>query len=100
MIHKLWQRLVIWYGLRYNRWPRGWYDASDVTWTSVTGDGEWESFPVTPHGGDITILPDPDANEIHLWYEAIRAKLLYSGPAVVPEEPLDGIARLRKRLDR
>ena len=66
MRRKLWQRLVIWFGLRYNRWPRSWYDASDIPWTSVTGekllglavDGDY--FPVVPNGGDITILPDPD----------------------------------------
>ena len=68
MIRQLWQRLVIWYGLRYNRWPPWWFDASDVTWTTVTGenllslavDGElaWTAATIAPNGGDITICPE------------------------------------------
>jgi len=90
MRRQLWQRLVIWYGLRYNRWPKSWYDASDVTWASMTGrhnrrpwntelvvDNDYggSDLPIPRHGGDVTILPDPDFK-------------------------LDGIERLRKRLGR
>lgn len=61
MIRKLWQRLVVWYGLQYNRWPPWWYNASDVTWTSVTRDALIVDYdhlepPIARHGGDITIL--------------------------------------------
>ena len=74
MRRKLWQRLVIWFGLRYNRWPKSWFDASDVTWTSVTGAGvllddyDHLELPIPLHGGDITILPDPFADPKIPWY--------------------------------
>lgn len=97
--HHYWTHLRAWVtGQQY-------FHACDVTWTSVTGrtylavDGDY--FPVIPHGGDITILPDccslenphdgPPPDRRHHWLRAI---------AVVPEVPLDGIARLRKRLGR
>ena len=62
MRRKLWQRLVVWFGLRYNRWPKSWVDASDVTWTSIT-DGLidhkwWHDSPIAPNSGDITIMPE------------------------------------------
>ena len=31
----LWQRLVVWFGVRYDIWPRGWHDAKDTSWTTV-----------------------------------------------------------------
>ena len=67
--------MAIWFGLRYNRWPKSWFYSGDVTWTSVSGriDGRpWvdelaidndyggSDLPIPLHGGDITILPDPD----------------------------------------
>ena len=35
MTRRLWYQLVIWFGLRYNKWPWWWYDASDQVWTLV-----------------------------------------------------------------
>ena len=58
--------------------------------------------PIARHGGDITILPDPDftvgynTTPIRLMPDSI----LYTGSVVVPVVPLDGIARLRRRLGR
>ena len=69
MRRKLWQRLVVWFGLRYDVWPWWWFDASDVTWTSVTGEKllglavDDDYFPIVPHGGDITFVPDPEASD-------------------------------------
>ena len=84
MRRKLWQRR-----LRYNRWP--WspkYDASDMTWTSVTEElllGQAHDLTVSYNTAPVIVDPD---------------HILYSGSAVVPKVPLDGIARLRKRLGR
>ncbi len=41
-MRKLWYRVAVWFGLRYNIWPWWWYDANDVTWTSVgQSEGGW-----------------------------------------------------------
>ena len=102
MRRKLWQRLVIWSRLffvghdhpdssvtgRVNGRP--WVDELKVDNDYGGGD-----LPIPFHGGDITVsyntapvIVDPD-------------HILYSGSAaVVPEVPLDGIERLRKRLGR
>ena len=61
MRRQLWQRLVIWYGLRYNRWPPWWYDAGDETIPSVTGAGvlliDYDHLepPIPLHGGAVTV---------------------------------------------
>ena len=53
------------YWVRLRAWMTGrqYFHACDVTWTSVTGElmmKDHASWPVFLHGGDITILPDPD----------------------------------------
>ncbi len=81
MRRKLWQR----HTERIDGRP--WIDELKV-------DNDYGGFdlPIPRHGGDITVRynatpvsVDPD-------------HILYSGSAVVPEVPLDGIERLRKRL--
>ena len=96
----LWTRLGAWVT------GRQFFHACDVSWTSVTGildgrpwlddgvllvDYDHGELPIPRHGGDITILPDHDFD---------HRRFFYSGSAVVPEVPLDGIERLRKRLGR
>ena len=34
-MRELWQRLVVWFGMRYDRWPKSWHDAKDASWTTV-----------------------------------------------------------------
>ena len=61
MRRKLWQRLVVWFGLRYNRWPKSWVDARDETIPSVTGAGvllidyDHLELPIPLDGGDVTV---------------------------------------------
>lgn len=59
-------------------------DELKVDKLKVDKDYGGSDLPIPLHGG-VTILPDT---------------VLYSGPAVVPEVPLDGIERLRRRLGR
>ncbi len=66
-----------------------------VTNDSVVVDGRdisnlVVSAQLTVEAGAVTVL------ELDMIPDAV----LYSGPVVVPEVPLDGIARLRKRLSR
>ena len=58
--HHYWVRLRTWVTRQQ------YFHACDVTWTSVTGENllglavDDDYFPIVPHGGDITFLPDPD----------------------------------------
>ena len=66
-----------------------------VTNDSVVIDGRDISNMVT--AVDISVRHD---SLPRVWIPALPDTILYSGVAVVPEPPLDGIERLRKRLGR
>ena len=67
-----------------------------ITNDSVVVDGRDITDMVTA----VDINVRSDGYPPRVWIAAIPDVVLYSGSAVVPKVPLDGIARLRKRLGR
>ena len=65
-----------------------------ITNDSIVIDGHDIIHMVT--SVQLTVTP----NAVVLELELVPDTVFYSGPAVVPKVPLDGIERLRKRLGR